>query len=110
MRLDSSQTSYVRLVGTSVNFDHEILRIHYEFQLILSLIFSFKQFSINIHNFFLNSLEDRFLMGPNFIPCDGAYGFRLSNPPVLLVAGLKASLDLFEKVGSYYIYVCTNII
>lgn len=43
-------------------------------------------------------LQDRFLMAPEFIPCDGVYGFRLSNPPVLLIAGARASLDLFDKV------------
>lgn len=44
-------------------------------------------------------LDDRFVMDPQFIPCEGAYGFRLSNPPVLLIAGARASLDLFDKVG-----------
>lgn len=43
-------------------------------------------------------LHDRFLMAPEFVPCEGAYGFRLSNPPVLLMAGARASLDLFDKV------------
>ena len=43
-------------------------------------------------------LEDRFVMAPQFIPCEGAYGYRLSNPPVLLIAGARASLDLFDKV------------
>ena len=42
--------------------------------------------------------EDRFLMEPQFIPCEGANGFRLSNPPVLLIACIRASLDLFDKV------------
>lgn len=43
--------------------------------------------------------EDRFLMAPNFIPCEGANGFRLSNPPVLLVSCIRASLDLFDQAG-----------
>jgi len=43
--------------------------------------------------------EDRFLMEPQFIPCEGANGFRLSNPPVLLVACIRASLDLFDQAG-----------
>lgn len=43
--------------------------------------------------------EDRFLMSPDFIPCKGANGFRLSNPPVLLIACARASLDLFDKVN-----------
>lgn len=46
--------------------------------------------------------EDRFLMASQFIPCKGANGFRLSNPPVLLIACARASLDLFDKV-SYYL-------
>ena len=46
-------------------------------------------------------LEDRFLMDSQFASCEGAYGFRLSNPPVLLIACVRASLDLFEKVIIY---------
>jgi kynureninase len=42
--------------------------------------------------------QDRFLMAPRFVPCDGTNGFRVSNPPVLLIAGARASLDLFDKV------------
>ena len=44
-------------------------------------------------------LSDRFVMGPDFCPSPGAYGFRLSNPPVLLVAGMRASLDVFDAAG-----------
>ncbi|KAJ1422139.1 pyridoxal phosphate-dependent transferase [Ochromonadaceae sp. CCMP2298] len=43
--------------------------------------------------------QDRFRMEPDFIPCLGANGFRLSNPPVLLVACIRASLDLFDRAG-----------
>lgn len=42
--------------------------------------------------------EDRFDMAPVFHPCEGANGFRVSNPPVLLIACVRASLDIFEKV------------
>ena len=45
-------------------------------------------------------LHDRFLMNPEFIPVPGAYGFRLSNPPVVCVACVRASLDVFEKVST----------
>lgn len=44
-------------------------------------------------------LEDRFQMGTEFHPCEGAYRYRLSNPPVLMVACLRASLDLFDEAG-----------
>lgn len=43
--------------------------------------------------------QDRFLMEPAFIPCEGANGFRVSNPPVLLIACVRASLDIFDQVG-----------
>eukprot|EP01042_Synura_sphagnicola_P004091 gene4091-5153_t len=42
-------------------------------------------------------LETRFLMNPLFDPCHGANAFRLSNPSVLLVASLRASLDIFDQ-------------
>jgi kynureninase len=41
--------------------------------------------------------SDRFDMAPEFVPCQGAYGYRCSNPPVLLVACLRASLDLYDR-------------
>jgi kynureninase len=44
-------------------------------------------------------VSDRFDMAPEFHPEDGAYGFRVSNPAVLLVACVRASLDLFDRAG-----------
>lgn len=41
----------------------------------------------------------RFLMGPEFRPIPGAEGWQISNPPILQMAALRASLEIFDQVG-----------
>ena len=41
----------------------------------------------------------RFQMGPEFQPMAGAEGWQLSNPPILALAALRASMDMFAEAG-----------
>jgi kynureninase len=41
----------------------------------------------------------RFMMGPEFKPLAGAEGWQISNPPIVQMAALRASLDIFDQVG-----------
>ena len=46
-----------------------------------------------------NDKQKRFLMQPEFNAIDGAEGWQLSNPSILAMASLRASLDIFDEVG-----------
>jgi len=41
----------------------------------------------------------RFEMGPDFHAIPGAEGWQVGNPPVLSMAALRASLEIFDEVG-----------
>jgi kynureninase len=43
--------------------------------------------------------KTRFLMGDDFKAIETAEGWQLSNPPVLSMAAIKASLDIFAEAG-----------
>lgn len=46
-----------------------------------------------------NDKQSRFLMKPDFVPIPTVESWQLSNPPILQLASLKASLDVFEEAG-----------
>ncbi|MEO8694253.1 MAG: kynureninase [Acidimicrobiales bacterium] len=47
-----------------------------------------------------NEPATRFEMSSDFVPISGAGGWRVSNPPILSLAPLRASLGLFAEAGA----------
>jgi kynureninase len=43
--------------------------------------------------------QTRFRMEPDFQPTPGAEGWQLSNPSILTMAALRASMDIFDEAG-----------
>ena len=43
--------------------------------------------------------DTRFKMGPDFHPMTGAEGWQISNPSILTMAALRASMDVFDEAG-----------
>lgn len=46
-----------------------------------------------------NDKDARFRMEPQFQPIAGAEGWQLSNPSILSMAALRASMDIFDEIG-----------
>ncbi len=52
-----------------------------------------------LSGWFGNDPKTRFTMPEKFIPAPGAYGWQISNEPVLAMAAHRASLEIFEEAG-----------
>lgn len=52
-----------------------------------------------LSGWFGNALSTRFRMAETFDPELGADGWRMSNPPILALAPVRASLAIFDEVG-----------
>lgn len=46
-----------------------------------------------------NDPKTRFVMGPEFAPVATADRWQLSNPPIMAMAPVRASLEIFDRVG-----------
>jgi kynureninase len=52
-----------------------------------------------LHGWWGNEQKTRFLMEPQFRPATGAEAWQMSNPPILSLAPVVASLTLFQRAG-----------
>ena len=52
-----------------------------------------------LHGWWGTHPESRFLMEPEFVPADGAEAWVMSNPPILSMAPIRVSLELFQQAG-----------
>jgi kynureninase len=83
-----------------------------------------KHHNSNLHRFsgwWGHNKKDRFKMPDKFNPILSAEGWQLSNPPILSLAAIRASLTIFDEVGmcklikksneltSYLFYLLNNI-
>ena len=54
-----------------------------------------------LHGWWGNEQKTRFLMEPQFRPAKGAEAWQMSNPPILSLAPVVASLSLFQRAGMH---------
>jgi len=52
-----------------------------------------------LHGWWGNEQKTRFEMDPQFRAASGAEAWQMSNPPILALAPVVASLDLFQQIG-----------
>jgi kynureninase len=52
-----------------------------------------------LHGWWGNEQKTRFLMEPQFRPAQGAEAWQMSNPPILSLAPVVASLSMFQRAG-----------
>ena len=52
-----------------------------------------------LHGWWGTDPESRFLMEPGFIPAQGAEAWVMSNPPILAMAPIRVSLEMFQQAG-----------
>ena len=51
------------------------------------------------HGWWGSDPKTRFRMGPEFVPAAGADAWQLSNPPILAMAPVRVSLEIFHQAG-----------